>query len=149
MKVTEDNIVQVVQKLINQQCCGLHTTTIDLSAAELKTSNSVPVVLLDAPGEGKSIFPVAAAYYYTHGSQAFTFSYGAIRYISATGVILEGNLVFSQFSDTSNPFTISTSIVGNEIDLIENEDLVFTTDSNSATGNGTMKIFLIYKIIDL
>ncbi len=125
-------------------------TTVSLTAEQIKTLSSVPVIAIPAPGVGKAIVIIADATEFEPGSEAFADA-GTLSLRTNTA---NADQSISQLNLTVDPYsfvinTIQDLEAGGSIQIIENQPVMIQTDSDSATGNGSLNEYISYKIINL
>jgi hypothetical protein len=123
----------------------------ELSSADLLTLNSVPYELLPAPGAGFAYEVISAMANYV---------FGTVAYDSLTGLCVGNNNLTTQYgqfqayiaSPGAGPSMIFKFM--NDLnftqEIFENEPLYFAqTSLDSTVGDGTLKIYLTYRIVTL
>jgi len=123
--------------------------TIIISSAQIKAWFTTPVVLLSAPGAGKIIVPSEIVLFY---------DFGTVRYSNGGKISLQytggGNNLTSPIDPTAITATDNT-ITFRPMEPIyitegENASLVLCcSTSNFTTGNGSVKVFIRYRILDV
>jgi hypothetical protein len=129
------------------------TLEVDVSSAQILNSNSVPVVLIAAPGANKFLRIVDIAMRYTFVSAAYAtntnllFMYSALV---AAAVDAQPSSVLTQVNDrVFMTGGISPTGVPQGYNGLTNQGLVlYTQTGNPTAGSGTIKVFITYKIID-
>lgn len=123
---------------------GLYTLDVILSAAQLKTLNSAPVQLLPALPAGQAYVGVTAAAKYYFNSVAFTNL--TVRIKNANGLIFNATVpILDALQDASSNMTLTNAT----LDLITNLAVVIEANADSATGDGTLKVSMMYQIVNL
>lgn len=127
-------------------------TTISISSAQLLNVSSAPIELIPAPGAGKAINIISASGSYTFGTIPYTLignlyiAYtDGISYYSS-GIALN-NLLNSLASPGISYLRVGLSNV--TLYSTNNAALYLTTANSVAGGDGSIKINLVYTIIDL
>lgn len=129
----------------------LKTTTISISSAELKALFTTPKILLAAPGAGKVNVLERLVFSYTHGGTDYAGTGNmTIRYTGTTTNILE-SVMDHIAGATSKLFQVSSKATTSySVPLISNQSIELTNATADYTlGNGTVKIFLKYRIVTL
>ena len=125
------------------------STKVSLSAAQIKTANSVPVSLISAPGAGKAIEVISASVNFQYGSVAFDSGSTAfelkINTASTRQFIASGYL-----NGTSSVFALMGVNSAITTQLVANEPLNFALSGADATvGDSTIDLYINYRIITL
>lgn len=129
----------------------IKSVVVAISSAEIKAMLATPKVLVAAPGAGKIIVPIIAL---------FSFDFGTVQYANGGNVQIKygtgGTQVLANIAtaaitaaaDTLRWLSpVSTAVT---VDTGVNTDLVAqTATSEFITGDGTAKIFLLYREITL
>ena len=129
----------------------LRETTISLTAGQIKTLASAPVVAIAAPGVGLGIEVISCSTSLTWGSVAFD----ANDFEIACSTAVSGDAQFRHdtnfISATADVFArMQLKIDSAAVQVIENDDVVLRMPADSvATGDSTVKAYIIYRIIDL
>jgi len=143
------SIVKNLQDINNTTTAlGLYTTTISLSAAQIKTLNSVPVDAVAAPGAGKAIEVVSASIAFTWVGVAFdhAFPQCGLKTDTAAGNQADGG----DFTLTASYFTRFTIFATNDTSVVANKKLQITANADSAAvGDSTAKIYIQYRILNV
>jgi len=128
---------------VNQET--VYHAELSLSAAQIKTLNSVPVQIIAAPGVGKAIEVISGSVKYTFVSAAFT----------STNLFLQTDTAASNQGVSGTDFTVGVSQFARVLQnvsvntMVENKALKAQADADSAVGDGTAKIYITYRIITL
>ena len=131
------------------------SATISISSAQLKAINTTPQTLVAAPGSGKAISVDEIVYSYTYGGTAYTGGNTLIPIYAGGTTNLFGtdaNSIITQAKmQGTTSFIVrriaSTSAV--PIDILSNTAVNLYSSGNYATGNGTLKVFIRYRILTL
>jgi len=123
-------------------------TSLSLTAAQIKTLNSVPVQIVAAPGAGKAIEVVSGSVDFTFGAPAFD---NSLIVVKTAGVIYQGGQVNANVLNSGasvfSKFSYNSALV---LQLIANTALQVTAEADSTTtGTGTAKVYITYRIITL
>jgi hypothetical protein len=124
------------------------STKVSLSAAQIKTANSVPVSLIAAPGAGKFIEVISATYRFNWGTIAFdagTYKISLKINGASQSQFEKDNVTFI----TTNNFAQFEQVASTAISLIDNASLTFTTSNDSTVGDSTIDLYINYRIITL
>ena len=129
------------------------TKKIVLTQAELSTLGTVPIVVVPAPGAGKAIQPISAYAEYEYGGVAYAnFGIPGLTHNPSSGSLPLKSTV-SLLDQTANyvRFFKQTDEGYNAGFTIDNQPLYFTDDDGSdpTAGNGTLTLYVTYKIIKL
>lgn len=129
------------------------TKKIVLTQAELSTLGTVPIVVVPAPGAGKAIQPISAYAEYEYGGVAYAnFGIPGLTHNPSSGSLPLKSTV-SLLDQTANyvRFFKQTDEEYNAGFTIDNQPLYFTDDDGSdpTAGNGTLTLYVTYKIIKL
>ena len=135
---------------------SLETAEVSISAAEIKALHATPKTLVAAPGAGKVILPEFILFSFTYNAPQYTAG-GTIRvrYDSGgTAYIINGAVASADMTGTSNFLNYFragvTAAYANAVVPIANKALELYNDgSEFATGNGTAKVFVKYRIVTL
>jgi len=129
---------------------GILETKITLSASDIKTLYSSPVQVVSAPGVGKAIEVISGSIKYTKAS--VNYSGGApIQIITDTALASSNQYqLVSPNSLSSVSFFEKLIQTTSSNNMIENKALMVTNNtSNYANGDGTVTIYISYRIITL
>ncbi len=126
---------------------GIYSVQINLSSAQILALNSTPVQVIAAPGAGKVISALSFVIDYTYG----TTTYSAVTMVfsevgGATTPIASNSIIIPRTSSTLIQVTPLAAVTSNAF-LGDNAPIMVTAASNPTTGDGTMKITALYKII--
>jgi hypothetical protein len=117
-----------------------------LSAAQIKTANSVPIdVGLPASGAGYYWRVLAFDNNMTYGTEPFTTT--ALTLGATTANLDEGQLINSAVSNSASVFTNGVYAGGNGI--AENDTLSISASTDSATGDSTIDCYLTVQKVSL
>lgn len=114
-----------------------------LTAAQLKTGQSIPVACGISVPAGKFIRVISAICSYIANDG--TLSFAAINIQTITGNVVR--FVIQGIDPTADSISdmLLTSNVGG---IVVGEDLVISTNVDSASGTGTADIYLLYELVD-
>lgn len=120
---------------------------VSLTAAQIKTGNSVPIDAIAAPGAGYAIDIISAYQKYNYGTVAFTSTYAALKTETATSDYFYSEA--GTFDGAVDSFTRMTAGLGPLNMLVENKKVRIVLDSDSAVGDGDAEFYILYRIITL
>ena len=124
-------------------------TKVSLSAAQIKTANSVPVSLIAAPGVGKFIEVISASVNFQYGSVAFDSSSSAFE-LQINTASTHQFLASGFLNGTSDVLTRLGDSVSSTSQMVENEPLNFVLTGTDATvGDSTIDLYINYRILTL
>lgn len=129
----------------------LQTAEIDISSAEILSSNSVPIPIIAAPGSNKIVRVIEVALKYTFVSAAYATNTNIVFIYDGLvvgAVQSQPSLVIAQ---TNDRFFITDGIAGvsQGYNALDNQGVVlYTTTGDPTAGSGTLKCFVTYKIVD-
>ena len=125
---------------------NLFSTTVTISSAQLLSSFTTPIQLVPAQGAGNVIIPVQIVISLTYGGTAYTGN-------TTTQIQLNGTNVASVSGFIGNS---SNTFINMDLPQVAlgsasgNVPLNFTTATgNPSAGNGTLKVFVLYRLITL
>lgn len=129
------------------------TVKVVLTQTELSTFGTVPIEVVPAPGAGKAIQPISAYAEYEYGGTAYAnFGIPGLTHNPSSGSLPLKTTV-SLLDQTVNyvRFFKPTDEGYNAGFTIDNQPLYFTDDDGSdpTAGNGTLTLYVTYKIIKL
>ena len=155
---TEAQCVDLIDTLFSMESGGGGdlSVKISLTANQIKTLFSLPITAVASPGEGKIIVVTKAVFQYTSNTESFD-GLGSISIIT-DGASLGGGAhqmgtngsVFSWESNPGN--SIGSFELNNNSTLnmfIDNAALLLSGYGDSTFGDGTVDVYISYKIIDL
>jgi hypothetical protein len=126
----------------------LQTTEVFLSSSDILNLHTTPKVLIPAPGPGKIIIVNEVIFKFTAGTISYTG--GTTLYVNYTSI--GTSLVHPTSENIQNPMDwIEKDTPTNymTISLGDNKDIILTTPLQIADGNGTLKVFITYHVINL
>lgn len=124
---------------------GVLSTYVSLSSANILDLNSVPIEAIPAPGVGYAIEVISGSVKYTVGGIAYT-SGGQIMLLTDTASSGQQQLINSTAFAGSSFFERFTNTIGGK--MIENKAIMIQCqNADFATGNGTAKVYISYRII--
>lgn len=123
-------------------------TEVNISSNEILNLNSSPKEIIAAPGAGKYIHVVKGYIFYDYGTVAYSVS-GSIR-LEYESEVNQGS--FNNLIDqTTNRIAIvgGVNVIG-DLQDVENQALQLTAlNADPMDGDGTIKVKLIYVVLDL
>lgn len=123
------------------------TATFNFSAAQLRTSNSIPLELVAAPGEGRAVRLL-------WGTSALTFNGVAFSNLTEMHFNYDGLstalTVQIEMAQGDSYFTIIPT-VSREVLVVEaeNKSLLLVGNGDDAEGDSTLRVMIQYEIVDL
>lgn len=130
---------------------ALRVAAVNLTANEIKALRATPKTLVAAPGAGKFIELVSAFLQLTFVTPAYgeTADNLAIRYTDGSGTIASQTIEAGGFMDITTGAKITNALPKiDQIGIEVNAPLVLhnTGDGEYASGNGTMKVIVVYRV---
>jgi hypothetical protein len=122
------------------------TFKITLTAAQLKTANSVPIDLLPAPGRGYAWSLAMAELRFFAGNTAFTST--TLFIITDTAAIeqMVSGVILNSGGDSFSKFLSTGS---SDLAIVENKKVTLVTNADSFTGDGYCILYGIARKIRL
>lgn len=125
-------------------------TKVSLTAAQIKTINSVPISVISAPGAGKVIEIISAFLKFNYGTVTFDESIdnslSLYTLTSSTTQFSTGNNILSRTSSTIQTFDKDGSTANQ---LVENQPIYVNGGDDSTVGDSTIDLYINYRIITL
>ena len=121
-----------------------YTVKLHLTAAQIKTLNSVPIQIIPAPGTGKAIEFISGSLMLNFVSEQFD-NGDNITIMVGGGNAIASASVIGQNGNAGSAFTIIEPFEA----FKENASFVATSFTDSSTGDSTVDIYLNYRIITL
>lgn len=129
------------------------TAKVVLNASQLSTFGSVPIEVIPAPGAGRMIQPISAYGEYTHVTTAYAnFGIPGLTHEPASGSLpLKFSVALLSQANNYVQFAGTSAEGYNAGFKAGNQPLYFTDDdfSDPTTGDGTLTLYITYKIIEL
>jgi hypothetical protein len=129
---------------------GVSSATISLTSSQISNANTTPTELIPAPGAEKAINIIRASVVYTYGTSTYIQSASPlIAYkggVSYYGVNNLGSLLTNTTSTYTN---FGTNQFSYGTGVINDTPIYFYAASDLFVGDGTLKINIVYSIIDL
>ena len=126
------------------------STKVSLSAAQIKTVNSVPVSVISAPGSGKVIEIVSAFLSFNYGTVTFdaAASFEVSLYTDTAGgrQYSTANNILNKTSSTIQTFDKDASTASQ---LVDNKAIFIDGGDDSTVGDSTIDLYINYRIITL
>ncbi len=137
----------IVAKAYGQTACGINQVKVTLSASQLQNSFASPVnVGLPLPGGNNFYEVISASLYYHYNGTPFNCPNNAAILIyneTSPEAQASSSTVLTNIGDKFLRF----NVFGSDIpQLTFNKDLVIRADGISTVGNGTMDIYITYKV---
>jgi len=134
--------------IYSQEATSIFTKTVSLSAAQIKTLNSVPVDAVAAPGANKAIEVVSASISFTWVGVAFDHAFPECGLKTDTAAANQAG--GGDFTLTASFFTRFTIFATNSTTVVANKKLQISAAADStASGDSTAKIYIQYRIINV
>jgi len=129
------------------------TVKVVLTQTELSTFGTVPIEVVPAPGAGKGIQPISAYAEYEYGGTAYAnFGIPGLTHNPSSGSLpLKTTVTLLDQTVNYVRFFMPTDEGYNAGFTIDNQPLYFTDDDGSdpTAGDGTLTLYVTYKIIKL
>jgi hypothetical protein len=131
---------------------SIQDTTVTVGSAELLDLFNTPKTLLPAPGAGMYISLISMDFVYFYNSVAYANTGNLLQlyYINPLGTPISSVMANGFLNQTANKIS-QTLVLGNisNVNLADITDapvILYYSSSNLTNGNGTLKIFITYKI---
>jgi hypothetical protein len=122
------------------------TFKITITAAQLKTANSMAIDILAAPGRGYAWSVAMAELRFFAGSTAFASTNLFIITDTAAIEQMVSGEILNSYADSFSKFIATGS---SDLAIVENKKVTIATNADSATGNGHCIIYGIARKIKL
>lgn len=123
----------------------VNVAQVNLTAAQIITLFTAPIILIPAPGAGKSIIIDFVLFRYLYGGVAYTgggvTTIGYAGGAAAVATVPAATLTAGASSDSTLPTTALTVVTQNAALQIS------TATANFAAGNGTLQIYIYYSTV--
>lgn len=125
--------------------------TVTLSTSDITGMYATPVEILPAPGSGKIILIEQILMKFIYGGTQFQNGGGMVIKTATTTFIGNGPLSQSNINGAVNIMRFDSSdFLGSVITRVENENVVATNIGSAfTTGNGSIKLYIKYRIVTL
>ena len=140
-------------KVGDEPLVQLFSVKVTLTGTDL-TSSIIPLKIIDAAGSGKAVaIDIGSSYWYwDYVSPGF--SNTTIGYIYPSGETYSDAYMttvptINGDSGSDSSGRLGTGHGNDEITLKPNSDMYFRTDSNYDNGNGTLTLYVVYRVITL
>ena len=129
----------------------VRTKKIEICGRDLRLSNSLPIVLIGAPGIGLINLPVSIAYNFKHIGADFDFAQNTFIHSSdktdANAFFEIDKTIINASSDRSFGLIYPTASTQNA--LSENKSIILKAKTSDATtGDGYLVIYITYSIVE-
>ena len=125
-------------------------TKVSLTAAQIKTINSVPIEVIPTAGAGRAIEVISAFLRFNYGTVTFDASLAYLLSLytltSSTTQFSTGNNILSRTSSTIQTFDKDGSTANQ---LVENQPIYVNGGDDSTVGDSTIDLYINYRIITL
>jgi len=148
LEVSEWNGATYDTKSISGEDLILHTK-VSLTAAQIKSANSVPVSLIATPGVGKVIEVVSALANFQYGTVAFDSGSTAFE-LQINTAATHQFLLSGILNGTASVFAMMGVNSATTTQIVANEPLNFVlTGADATVGDSTIDLYINYRIITL
>ncbi len=134
---------------------GIGQVTIDVSASQILSLHTTPVLLIPSPGAGKYLAPIQVEYIYTFVTTAYTRVSSAAMILAYNGTTASGiNIIGTIMTQSNNALATSSNGTGlfNGVNqnLVIDKGLYLALNSGSFTlGDGTLKVKVLYHVVTI
>lgn len=137
-----------VDNLVN---ATLQYAEVIISSAQVLDINSTPVTIIATPGTGKFIEVISIYGYLDYNTTTYATNFQLeFRYNNVSASITNTAWNIAQTEDKIFRFEISGTPTGEAISSIINQPITLSESSgNPTTGDGTLKVYITYRIVDL
>lgn len=119
---------------------------ITLTAAQIKNSFSIPIIIIPAQGLGTGIQIISASGNFKFGTVPFTSSN---MYLQVNGLFVSPQAVLNgELGSTQNDLFLF-NLQGGANAMIDNTPMIITADADSLVGDSTIDLFISWKKITL
>jgi hypothetical protein len=127
------------------------TVTVTLTSTQLKAMNTTPIQLIAAPGAGKVLVFEQMSVYYTYGTAAYAGQPNfRVHYDGSSTTNYFINAAWTFFNRTDSYAIHYTNTASNVTFLTyTNTALQTSFSSDQTTGDGTVKLYIKYRIVTL
>lgn len=123
----------------------IYSASLDLTAAQIKTLNTIPLEIVAAPGTNKAIEIISSSCKYTYGGTPFTST--NLTLVVDTAVSEQASDPGTILTGTANWFGRLTVVPASGTQLVVNKSLKVKADADSAVGNSTATVYVLYRLI--
>jgi hypothetical protein len=138
---------------VNSGAANMYEASLSLSSIQILALNASPQTIVAAPGAGKYISVISATAEYTFVSTAYTGTPDPqlvlIAATSSNTIATNGLGSLQSLSSTITNFTLISGSYQNSTQMIANQPLQVFAMSTPTTGNGTLKIKVLYRIVTI
>jgi len=133
---------------------GIGQVTIEISAAQILSLHTTPVLLISSPGPGKYLAPIQVEYIYTFVTTAYTRVSSAAMILAYNGTTAAGmgiiGTVMTQSNDALATTSNQVSFNGVNQNLVVDKGLYLAVNTGSFTlGDSTLKVKVLYHIVTI
>lgn len=130
---------------------AIQRESIDISSAEFLSLNSSPKTLIAAPGSGKFIQIISISSSLDYNTTAYATNIAVFfRYGSGGPAINSASWNIAQTADKYFRFSLVSDETGTAVSSFTNQAIVAEANTGDPTdGDGTGKVYISYRIIDL
>ncbi len=149
MTFTADkNYTNVVFEIADGKVFYKKKAYVSLTAAQVKTSNSVPVQLIASPGSGKIITVTNVDAKRNFVSAAFAANAGMVytKDVSDPDTEYQKFIPVNFISSAASKIISATGNVDDTPVLLDNKAIMFRMGADSATGDGSIEFYISYNI---
>lgn len=127
---------------------GFLFASVSLSTAQIKTGSSVPIQIVPACATGYAIEVISGSFNYTYGTVSFT---GTNLYLDTDTSTYHQMQCNNALSGTQNGFgrfqTLALAI--NTTQVVPAKGLFVSINSDSSVGDGSVIVYVCYRLIKL
>lgn len=123
------------------------TVKLTIPVASVKTGNSVPILIIAAPGAGYAIDPISLCVKNDFQTVAYNGANGIVRLITDTGTLPHFDNTVNIITAGSDTFLKLYDNTGAGADMIENKAIKVKLGADHALGDGIITVYVTYQII--
>lgn len=130
---------------------SISTATVSVSSAEILAINTTPKVIISAPGAGKFIQVISIMGSLDFVSSAYATNFQLeFRYNATSASLAAAAWNIAQTEDKIFRFQLNSNTTGEANASIINQPVTLNESTgNPTTGDGTLKVYITYRIVDL
>ena len=127
----------------------VHVARVAITSDQLLAIHTTPIELIPAPPVGSIILPVSFVWDYTFGTVAYSGANinlligGQAIATGTIAVLLGATSVLYQLVETGG----NTTVVAAKVPLTDNSNLTLSSSANPISGDGTLVIQVLYKVL--